>query len=118
MKKLISLFVLASVMPMAIAADKLVVLKDTRQYMPYTQSIVKVGKCTVARDPDHAQKGDCEEKRNKAVVAGELLIRLGTFCRRETYARLSNDALLEGRPVPSLSQKIDQFKCDEHGNPV
>lgn len=118
MKKLISLLVLASIVPVAIAADKPVVVKDTRQYMPYTQSIMEDGVCSLAKDPDHPQKGDCEEKRDKAVVGGELLIRFGSSCRREIYGRLDNDALLEDRPILSLSQKVDQFKCDEHGNPV
>lgn len=118
MKKAGLLLALAWVTTVAMAGERAVVVKDTRQYASYTQSIEKDGGCSVAKDPDNPQKGDCKEVRDKAVVGGQWEIRVGSVCREETYKRLENNSSMDGRPVLSLGTTSNTFKCDEHGNPV
>ncbi|MDN7901480.1 hypothetical protein QZM82_35350 [Burkholderia cepacia] len=118
MGKLAFLLALSCSVTMAIAGDKAVVVKDTRQYLAYTQKMEKDGVCVVASDPDHPRDGDCKEARYKAAVGGEWIIRVGGLCHREIYGRPENDESLERRPVLSLSTKVDEFKCDERGNPI
>lgn len=82
MKKIALLLALASVTVAAMANEKAVVVKDTRQYSPYAQA-------TGIKPP---------------VVGGEWEIRAGESCRKETYG-------------PG-SMKVDEFECDEHGDPI
>ena len=82
MDRLVLMLTLASVTVAAIADEKAVVVKDTRQYSPYAQP-------TGIKPP---------------VVGGEWEIRVGEFCREEAHG--------------PASTKVNQFKCDERGNPV
>jgi uncharacterized low-complexity protein len=101
-------------------APNQVVVKDTRQYMTYTQQVTESGSCAMAKDPDHPEKGDCPEVRSKAVVGGDYIVRVGNMCRSESYSHeKGNDLTLEGRSFgPSIGIKVNTYKCDEQGNPA
>lgn len=118
MKKVTLLLGLACLTTAALA-DDLVVVKDTREYLQYTQSVRQDGACAMAKDPDHPANGDCEEKRAKATVGGEYIVRKGDLCNRQSY-ELDKSAsfVLEGRLVPSVGLKEWDYRCDEQGKPV
>jgi len=103
----------------AALADDLVVVKDTREYLRYTQTVRQDGACAMAKDPDHPAKGDCEEQRAKAIVGGEYIVRKGDLCMRQSY-ELDKAAsfVLEGRLVPSVALKEWDYRCDSQGKPV
>ncbi|WP_321935556.1 hypothetical protein [Paraburkholderia sp. J8-2] len=118
MRKVTLLLTLACVMNVAMA-DEPLVIKDTRQYMPYTISISDDGSCLLAKDPDHPNEGECHEARGKATVGGEYVIRIGNTCRSETYDLVKESSFtIEGRLIPSISTKARMFKCDAKGNAV
>jgi hypothetical protein len=97
---------------------KIVVVKDTRQYMTYTQSVTQDGYCSLAKDPDQPQKGDCEEVRSKSTVGGEYLVRVGDRCSDTSYSSNQGKHLqVEGRDMaPTVNVKVNTYKCDVAGN--
>ena len=97
--------------------DDGVIVKDTRQYVTYTKSLLQDGTCHVAKDPEHPATGDCEEERALAAVAGEFVTRRGGVCTRVAYAKVQPS--FDPRrfpPVIGMTQSV--FRCDAQGHAI
>lgn len=117
-----SLLVTCASVAMVAHAHDVVVLKDTRRYVPFTESVSGPVGCAMPKEADHPNLDDqneCRINRSKLVTSGELLTRNGAsgVCSRAVYSggtkRLGGGS--SGDVVPDQSMHEETFKCDASG---
>lgn len=103
-------------------AQDVVVIKDTRRYTPYNNSVSGPVGCTMPKDLDHPNLDDqneCRVTRGKLVTSGELVTRSKSrgVCVRTVFSgatrRMGGEPAAEVIPDQSLSEEA--FKCDSDG---
>ncbi|RTL33687.1 MAG: hypothetical protein EKK53_27880 [Burkholderiales bacterium] len=118
----ICLLVSCAAAAMTVHAKDVAVIKDTRQYVPYTESITGPVGCTMPKDVEHPNLDDqneCRVTRSKLTASGELLTRNNALgvCTRTVYSggawRLGGDP--SGGVIPDQSVREETFKCMPSG---
>lgn len=103
-------------------AQDLVVIKDTRQYVPLTSSVSGPLGCTMPKDvarPNLDDPNECRITRSKLTAAGELLLRdtARGMCSRTVFSgsarRMGGDP--SGEVIPDQGMSEETFKCDASG---
>lgn len=118
----ISLLATCASVAMVAHAQDVVVLKDTRRFVPYTESISGPVGCAMPKDVDHPNLDDqneCRVTRSKLATSGELLTRnvAHGVCSKSVYTggtkRLGG--VPSGDVIPDQSTSEETFKCDASG---
>ncbi|CAB5514472.1 hypothetical protein LMG26857_03531 [Achromobacter anxifer] len=113
----------ASTFSTAMAADGVVVLKDTRQYDEYTSSVSGIEGCTMPIDIASVKPGECDVKKDRYVKTGELLTRNteAGVCAHKVWR---TDGLVpiasKGGAIASPTSETTQstYACTTDGLPV
>lgn len=106
---------------LAAAADDSVVIKDTRQYEPYTTSISGAPGCKMPKDPLHVKEGECEVTKGRYIASGELLIRYaasGMCIQRVHTTEAMHKVNVQGGIMEAPDQVMTQktYKCNADGS--
>lgn len=107
----------------AMAANGVVILKDTRQYDEYTSSVSGIEGCTMPTDIASVKSGDCDVKKDRYVKTGELLTRNteAGVCAQKVW-RSTGPAPIASKGVtiasPTIETTQETYPCTSDGQPV